>query len=250
MKSLVSFLSIVTIAAILFTGCNKNDEDLYNDKEMADEVAEEIAGSLSEDNGGLTEEIYDIIEDADSDIPEYSKATDTLGYYSNTIQKENPFGTLITYSFNYDLEYGYIFDNFQLSSFFYNSDADGEFDAPRLASEANRSSTWEISNFEFAYSYYSLNGTSSLVTSSQSKIRNKVKVTSQSALTIQDVQVDKSSYEILDGTIAWKIAGSVDDQAFDYNASLEFLGDGTVKLNINGYEYIIDLESGDIEYLA
>lgn len=249
MKTTIKILFFFLLTGLIITGCKKDDDNSLSEEALADEVADEIAGLLGSGNSGLTAEFADVAEIAEENLPDTSNTmkSDTLSVVDTTIVRTNPPGTVITYNYTYQMQYGYLFDGGKLTGFFYDGDADGNFDAPRIASSTSSVNDWLLENFEIGTSYYILNGTTSITSSTESKVRNKVKIKSNSQITVSNVKIDKSTLQILEGSLNLNITGTVDDQNFSYNVTIVFKGDGKAELTINGNTYIINLSTGEIE---
>ncbi len=248
MKTTIKILFFFLLTGLIITGCKK-DDNLLSEEEIAEEVADDIAALIGSGNSGLSAEIADVAEIAEENLPDTSKTikSDTLYVVDTTIVRTNPSGTVITYNYTYQMQYGYLFDGVKLTGFFYEGDADGSFDAPRIASSTSSVSDWLFENFEIGSSYYILNGTSSITSSTESKVRNKVKIKSNSQITVSNVKIDKSTLQILEGSLNLNISGTVDDQDFSYNVTVIYSGNGKAELTINGNTYIINLSTGEIE---
>ena len=249
MKTTIKILFFFLLTGLIISGCKKDNNDAMSEEEIAEEVADDIAALIGSGNSGLSAEIADVAEIAEENLPDTSKIvkSDTLYVVDTTIVRTNPSGAVITYNYTYQMQYGYLFDGGKLTGFFYDGEADGNFDAPRIASSSNSVSDWLLGNFEIGSSYYILNGTSSITSSTESKVRNKVKIKSNSQITVSNVKIDKSTFQILEGSLNLNISGTVDDQDFSYNVTIIYYGNGKAELTINGNTYIINISTGEIE---
>lgn len=245
MKTTIKILFFFLLTGLIITGCKKDNNDAMSEEEIVEEVADDIAALIGSGNSGLSAEIVEIAELSEENMPESYKS-DTLLVVDTTITRTNPSGTLITYQYTYQMQYGYIFEDAKLR-FFYNGDADGNFNAPRIASSGSRSSDWTIEGYEVSSTYYTLNGTTSGTSDTESKVRNKVKISSASQISVKNVKIDKSTLQILEGSLYLNITGTVDDQDFSYNVTIIYSGNGKAELTINGNTYIINISTGEIE---
>lgn len=247
MKKVIYFLLVSLSIGILSTSCNKEDNNI-NDAAVTEEVADEIAAAIGESNSGLSSEIVEMADIADSYTETLkSDAYDTIYSVDTSFIRTNSAGTLITYNYSYNMEYGYVFMNGTLNNIYYQSGVDGEFDAPRLSSSNERNSNWVMTGLELSSSNYIINGETSRTAGSMSKIRNKSQISSKSQITVSNVKVNKSNLYITEGTLSWNISGTVNEQSFNYSATVVYKGNGTAELTINGVKYTINLSSGEIE---
>jgi hypothetical protein len=129
-----------------------------------------------------------------------------------------------------------------------NTSYDGQFDAPRLASQHSGTGNLTITALNESATSYIINGDYNRSGAFQSKIRNKNSSTSTVDFSIDDVTVDKTNQKILSGTASATITGSVTGKgSFTYTATVLFEGNGTAKVTINGTVYIVDLTTGTTE---
>lgn len=104
------FVLVLTFAMLLLVGCNKDSLDPAADETAtltaSDDAAESVAGNISEDTGGLTDQMGDLLSLAgnngfaklgqDGDVEEISREYDPItGTWTIIIERErsNPAGT-------------------------------------------------------------------------------------------------------------------------------------------------------------
>jgi len=239
------FLLPIFLSAFFIISCERanNTDDTYTE-----DVAEDIAAALGSTNTGISEEIAETIAMAEEYAASSLKSImeDTVYLVDTSYTKTSPAGSLITYSFAFEMQFGYVFSNNKLASINYNSSVEGEFDAPRLGSSESRTSEWTMTGVEITASEYILNGSSDRTGNSQSKVRNKSQVMSSSSISLSNVTVNKSTLEITGGTLSWEIDGTVNGESFAYSATIVYMGDGLAQLSLNGNTYNVDITSGDI----
>ncbi|WP_462281972.1 hypothetical protein [Salinivirga cyanobacteriivorans] len=242
---------LITLASFLlasiFIGCEEAEDILNAD---SDDVAEEIAVIIGEENFGITDEIVKTAELAANyedlkSLKSVNANIDTLFKYDTTISIANVPGASITYNFTYDMEYGFVFDGFTLDNFYYTTTTTGNYDGPRMNFEEGRNSNWVVTGFDVSSSNYILNGSTDRTGTTQFEIRDK-SMSSTSEIVLLDVLVDKSTYKIQNGRLNFEIIGDADGYEYRYSAQVDFLGDGRAKLNLNGQVYTIDIVNGEI----
>ena len=213
-----------------------------------EEIADEIAAALGSSNSGISDEIVEIAQLSDDYISELkSTLSDTLYSADTSFTRTNPSGSVITYNYTFQMEYGYVFDGGKLNNFYYNGNASGSFDAPRIGSSDSRISDWTITGLEVSSSNYLLNGITTRTGVSQSKVRNKSNISSNSEISLVNVTINKSTFEIVEGTLEWSYTGTVDDQSHTYSVIVVYQGNGVAELTLNGIKYMINISSGEIE---
>lgn len=244
MKKTFLITTFSLIAALLIIGCSEDDN--IDNYDIDDHVADEIAATIGNDNSGLSSEIVEIANLGDDYEMKSTKSnSDTVFSVDTTFFVTNQTDAIITFSYKKHMEYGYVFGSDALN-LYYNGTADGSFDAPRLSSNNNRTSNWSLTGLEISSSYYILNGTTERSGVTQSKVGNKSQISSDMEITLSDVLIDKSSYVITEGKLYINIFGSINTESFDYNATVNYIGNGTAELDLNGKIYIIDIDSGEI----
>lgn len=249
MKKTIYFMSIIALTSFMSISCSQEDE-ITDSTVVAEEVADDIAASLGSSNSGISSEITEIAGLADEYISDQLKSalSDTVYSVDTSFTRENQAGTLITYSYSYQMEYGYVFDGVSLDNLYYKGSVNGSFDAPRIGSSDDRSSDWSLTGLEISSSNYILNGSTIRTGNSVSKIRNKSQVTSNSQISLSNVKINKSALTIIEGTLTWNISGTVNEQNYNFVAIVSYLGNGKAELILDGITYTIDIVSGEIEY--
>lgn len=228
--------------------CNDDDDD--STAMTSEEAADVVGSSLAVNSSGLAAVVNASAEGADAAL-EASEGgrTAACGYTNQLTFSANSLpSALITYS--YDYSYSYILtcgDNVP-QSLAVTTTYEGQFDAPRLASQHTGSSNLTITALDESATSYIINGDYDRSGSFQSKIRNKNSSTSTVDFSIDDLTVDKTNQKILSGSASVTITGSVTGKgSFTYTATVIFEGDGTAKVTINGTVYIVDLTTGTAE---
>jgi len=246
MKKVIYLIVIISTLTFLVTSCNK-DENNISETAITDDVADEIASSVGESNSGLSSEITGLAELA-NEYPEAKLAAyDTIYSVDTSFVKANPAGTVTTFSYAYQMEYGFVMYNGVLNNIYYQAGVDGNYDAPRISGASNGESNWVLTGLQMSSQEYVFNGTTSRTGSSQSKVRNKSQITSSSNITLSNVKVNKSTLVIEEGTLSWTISGTVNGQTYSYSAVLVYSGNGKAELTINGMNYTINISSGEVE---
>ena len=247
MKKSFKLLFVTLLTGALIMSCTKEEE---KEAEIfaTEEIADEIAAALGSSNSGISDEIVEIAQLSDDYISDLkSTLTDTVFSVDTSFTRTNPSGSVVTYNYTFQMEYGYIFENGKLNRFYYNGNASGSLDAPRIGSSDSRISDWILTGLEVSSSNYLLNGTTTRTGVSQSKVRYKSNISSDSEITLTNVNINKSTLEIVEGTLEWNYTGTVNGQSYTYSVIIVYQGNGMAELTINGIKYIINISSGEIE---
>lgn len=239
MKTLKSML--LSMMVIIMISCS---DDESTASLSAEEQAEMVAAALGESGFATSAEQSAVYA---NESLEAEGKTNACGYSTTeSLMITNPEGTLITYSYSYDYVAELICEDLAPLSLTVTFSYDGEFDAPRLTSEHNGDGALMVTAFDEAGDLYAINGSSTRTGGFASKGKNKNSGNSAIVLTVADVMVNKTSYEIESGSASATITGEVAGNAFTFTASITFLGNGDATIKINGTTYVSDLESGEI----
>ncbi len=245
MKKIRLLLIAGLFFGILFTSCEKDDDN--NTVISNDEAVEIIVNSLSSSSYGFTSQVEDAAELADSIYQEGKNAAKNLKSVNadSTFTITNPPGSGITYEYTVNYSYGIQMNGIH-PEFFFNFTTNGEYTAPRTTSSNQSQGEFIISNLIAGYNNYLLNGSCSRTGSQTVKVDVEREFSSTINFVMEDISIDKTSYEILGGSAEVTITGTSNSVSFDMQGSIVFNGNKSATLTINGIIYEIDLENADI----
>tara|TARA_R110002050_G_scaffold300779_1_gene472587 strand:+ start:8905 stop:9693 length:789 start_codon:yes stop_codon:yes gene_type:complete len=248
---------IITLSGMLiFTSCNKDDEPVAEDEPATEvETAEMVASALAGGTSGATSDIETAAALAneavgnDSNLKSASATDKSLSCGESADTTMVTTGTsVITYdytkAYNYTLECDESENPVKLDvSFSYN----GEFDAPRMASNNSGSGDFEITQIENTSDMYLVNGTWQRSGGFESKIRNQANRQATIQFELVDVAVEKEPKEIDNGTIHFTMSGGSGRGSFSYEGTITFSGNGEAIIEISGSRYVTNMETGEVE---
>ena len=231
--------------SILFTCCEKDDDN--NTVILNDEAVEIIVNSLSSSSYGFTSQVEDAAELADSIYQEGKNAAKNLKSVNadSTFTITNQPGSRITYEYTVSYSYGIQMNGLK-PEFFFNFTTNGEYAAPRTTSSNQSQGEFIVSNLTAGYNNYLLNGSCSRTGSQTVKIDVEREFSSTINFVMEDISIDKTSYEILGGSAEVTITGTSNSASFDMEGSIVFNGNKSATLTINGIVYEINLENAEI----
>ncbi len=253
----IFFGTIVLLSGMLiFTSCNKDDEPVANDLAATEtEVAEIVASSLADGTSGAASDIETAVALA-NDAVDYESGTKSASTTGKSLSCGESADTtmvtagtgLITYNntkaYNYMLECDSLENPVKLDvSFSYT----GEFDAPRLASTHSGNGIFVVTHIEYTSDMYLINGTWQRSAGFETKIRNKVYNQVSTHFDLVNVAVEKNPKEIDNGTIYFTIDGNSSHGSFSYEGTITFSGNGVAIIDISGYRFATNLETGEVE---
>ena len=245
MKKIRLFIIAGLFFGILFTSCEKDDDN--NTVILNDEAVEIIVNSLSSSSYGFTSQVEDAAELADSIYQEGKKVAKNLksANADSTFTISSPPDSRITYEYTVSYSYGIQMNGIK-PEFFFNFTTNGEYTAPRITSSNQSQGEFIISNLTAGYNNYLLNGSCSRTGSQTVKVDVEREFSSTINFVMEDISIDKTSYEILGGSAEVTITGTSNNASFDMQGSIVFNGNKSATLTINGIVYEIDLENADI----
>ena len=235
-KGMLFFLGLMIFG---LTACNKEDtppeqEVFLNDEE----VSALLQGSLALASQGLAKEM----EDGAGLANQYTVKT-----------LNGPCGESFDTTLNYNLELSWITAAYSTSwdwavnctgevptSLSYNRSMSGNYETQRLRSNDEAGSSWVIEGFVLSPDYL-FSGSYSRQGSQESLVRDR-NFSSNIALTVPEIRVDKASRRISGGSAGLVFAGeNTNGQSFSLEGSIDFLGNGLANVTVNGNTYEIEL---------
>lgn len=225
-------LAFAVIGMLAFSGCTKEETSSVT----TDDVADALGYALEGNTAGINSQV----EDAVITYEMAASGKSTLNYcnvpFDSSVTKAGTFGQKqYNYLFNWDYEL--TCNNFNIPQYFtFNYDAQGTYDTPRMSSNDSADAGFTLENLTGG-SYYLFNGSYVRQGSQQSKVRNQRSFNSTIELTLNNVSIDKNTYEITGGTAILVISGEGSDgNDFYYEGQIDF-GVSTATATINGEEY-------------
>ncbi|MEO0404286.1 MAG: hypothetical protein AAF193_05405 [Bacteroidota bacterium] len=222
MKRSLKVIGLIAIVGLL-ASCRKDKDQEFTEADAVDVVS----ASLS-DTG---ESIMDFAKTTDEETVNFESAqcgaiiSFTRGWEGNNGNR----------SFTYDATGTR--ENICVDNVFtqanINSSFSTTFNGPRYESTGNGTRGGMLSGFNTSDSFYTWNG-SSEKTANGLLINQDVNV-STSKSTESTIFIDKESHEITGGNSTFSVTGSGDNgNAFTHNGTVEFLGDRSAIITING----------------
>lgn len=244
MKKALLYITSIIILSGLFS-CNK-DERIGLNNVSTDEAAEIIAAPLSSGNGGTTAQFEDAAELSEI-IYEPSKDNKEESF-DTTFTVSNRDGARITFEYIFHYEYGITYNtDLGMFEFYANFDTDGMLESSRIKIIDNSDGSLNLTGMEQSEDFYSITGTVSRTGTQTTNVNDKKTITSTLDLSFNDILINKSDYKIESGSGQITIKGKTSEgNDFTFTGTLVYKSDGTIVLTINGEEYIIEIESGEI----
>lgn len=234
-------LCTITLAAatLLLAGCKKDNTATLT----ADDASDAMSAALSSSTDGLSSQV--------STAASYAVAQGTYKTDgTETLQCGVAFDTAVAFSYNgaattasYTGQWEYLLTCTGTENLAMTGSYTGNFDAPRISSTNSGQRQWRITGISGRTSDpYTLNGTLTRTGTHTSKVRNRYTYTVDMTVTVTNLTVSKTTYEITGGTGTVVMTGSVSNgNGYTFNGDITFLGGGVATLTINGTTYNITL---------
>lgn len=233
---------------MMITSCDDDSES--TEIVTSDEAADMAASALAVSSAGLVLTVENSTSVTDVAVDESTGGRiAACGYSKDSVfTKSNAAGAVVTYTYSFEYNYSLSCSADEPLKMTAAMSSSGEFEGTRLASENTSAADLVVEALDKTLTTYSVNGGYSREGSFQSKVRNLNSGTSTVSFTIDDISVDKTTKEILSGSAALTITGTVTGKGtFAFDATITFNGDNNATLLINGTSYSVNLLTGDFD---
>jgi hypothetical protein len=233
-KSSFAAIAFAIITLISFNSCRKELPVTVSPEEIADIVSNalqyETSGAVMEALSAVT--LEDIYTALDEHCNETFDSTLNYSYSQNTVSAD----------YERSMEWVVNCTGFNIpTDIAYTSTANGEYSTFRMSSVDASSNELTITGLDIGGGNYFVNGTSVRTGTQESNIRD-ISLSSTCDLTLEEVEISKSTYEIIAGEGTVTVTGeNSGGNSFSFTGSIVFNGDGTATLTLNGTEYTINL---------
>ncbi|HMQ61355.1 MAG TPA: hypothetical protein PKE06_11855 [Flavilitoribacter sp.] len=226
---------------VIGTSCKKNDDNEPENKISNDELEAIVEGSLVANYQGIAKEAFDAAVITEASV---EKTTTTLECGETR-------DTSVTWSFgsgNVSAGYNGLWTwtlnctpQSLPTSLVYTRNTNGQYESARLKAMETATGQWVVSNLTTGL-FYVLNGSYSRQGSQMFKIGNQNTFSSTTQFTVTDLKVNKITKLIDSGLATLVISGEgTTGYSFNHTGSVEFLGDGSAIVTVNGHTWTVDL---------
>jgi hypothetical protein len=243
MKRSYTWLLLAGLAAMLVTGCKKDDASVGTDDAIVltnDDAADAMASTLGggQSTAGLTAQLEEAATIAGGGTLGKADAAASVSWDTTITRTRTG-----TYSYDYTFKYSISLANVNRLDFGYSMK--GTYDTPRMSSSDSAGATFQVANL-LAGSSYSITGIYNRYGSQTSKIRNKASWTSTIIFSTTALLIDKTTKRVSGGTAALTMYGkSSTGNIYSFTATVTFLGNQQATLVVGGKTYTINLATGE-----
>ncbi len=244
----IKFQSLILIGTILFssfglTSCDSAKQD--NTPEAMQKLTEEDAidamtGALQASTQGMGQEIDETTDLAETYTEKSGGSPCGETFDSTFVRSVNESNIAADYTFTWEWGVDCNAANIPVALNLLTT-ANGTYETTRMHSDDASNSNWTIGQL-FTGANYVFNGTYERSGRQESKVRNLNSFTSTITITLNGLNVDKGTKQIVSGTgEAIIVITGPEGNAQSFEGDLVFNGGGAVTLIINGHSYTIDL---------
>jgi hypothetical protein len=228
-------ISILLMAVVAISGCKKDETEIVADA-TTEEAAAIVATSFCTGSAGTMTQMEDAVGFSQ---PEGYKST----LADSTFTITNQAGAIITYQYAVTYSFGFLTPNtYQLA---YNSS--GNYASPSSLGVITSEGALTISGIIDNSSSFSCNGNAGRNGTFTMKNGNSNSITATVATTISDFKFNKNTGICESGTASVVCSGSTSlGKTFSYSGTLEYLGNYTGSLTLNGQNFTVNLKTGTI----
>lgn len=235
MKNLV-FITFILVTVLGLSSCNK---DINLGEFSSEEAAELIENALESSSTGIAEELAEITSKITESIEnnfECGVTADT----STMIMNESERG-----SSTYDVSWEWTPACNQLGKMIaldFSSVLEGTHTSIKSFGTENRSSEFAITGLQFSDVIVVYNGTTESTGDQTIKVREAKEINYTLMMDIANLTVDKFDKGITEGSINFDLDVSLKSgEKFDFDGTVEFLGNRDATITINGTTYSVNL---------
>lgn len=236
MTQLTKFTSLSTllILPLFFTSC---DVAVDISELTEGDVAEMIESALQSQVGGLTTNIEDLVDQLVAAVKS-GEICDSL--YSKTIENDYQ-GTQMQASYASDLNFEMTCTGFGIpETATFSSQTISSYQTPRIQSDDEAEFQGAITGLKPAQSSFLLQGNYHKTGTQEIDFSSPRSVNSAFTTDLTNIEINKQSYAIVAGKGTFTYSGTAQDSDFSYSGTINFNGNGTAALVINGNSYEID----------
>ncbi|MCB9188496.1 MAG: hypothetical protein H6600_04790 [Flavobacteriales bacterium] len=233
-KRTISVMMIAFIFAV--SSCKKEDEQEKTVSE--EETSEVVAKSMESSNSGLIEQIEESVQMANVALQNPICALQ----YDSTIQKTyTSTSRTLDYTFNWGYQVNCSNNVPSDVTFSYNSS--GNYSSLRMDADDEATGSIVLTQLLSSQSSYMANINYERIGNQESNFGNNSTFSSTLTITGSNIEVDKTSYEILGGSANFTISGSRDNGTnYSFSGMIQFLGGGSATVSFNnGNQYTISI---------
>jgi hypothetical protein len=236
-KSAWLFIAVMGLAA----ACSEDEE---KNSITSDDAAAIVAVSLSSNGiNSVTSTSAQFASDAmDGDV---GGRVATCGFSETLdLSTSSEPGAINPYSFDFEYKFELTCEGEAPAALAVVMNYNGDFSSSDYSYDCSGLADLQIDGLHSDASAFTMNGEYKYDGSFIEKAKNRT-ISSNVAMTLTDISISKSLYQITSGKGSYSISGSVPSKgSFKYTGEIKFLGAGKAEVSVNGVVYVADMNIG------
>jgi hypothetical protein len=222
----------IMILSVSVMACVNDATELIEDED----VVELLENALNSKAGGFDAQMTDMLSLVDT-YKDSCNATIDSSY-----SKDKGIGTF-TYGYTYNFTGTVNCDSANApSDIVFNYTTLGTYTAPRMSSSDEGTYNVTVNGIQSSSTNYDLTGSYSRVGTQTTKIRNSLTFTATLGVSLTSLLVEKATKDIKGGAGEFTVTGETPGgESVNYNGIITYNNDNTATINLNGKDYMIDL---------
>jgi hypothetical protein len=237
-------LKVIMLLSIGLAVASCSDDENTTNKLSSEEQAAMVAASVGKSGfAGAGQQSAEYADESTGSgkIAECGFMSEYSGTFSGTLGS-------ITLSYEYLYEVSLDCDsNEEPETFTSEFTYEGSFDGPRFTSEHAGSGLLMVTSLQESSETYEINGSYDRSGSFETKVNTQASGSSEVDLDINSVKIDKSTKQVIDGSIDAQIRGQISGKgSYSFDAHIEFKNDGTANIMVDNDVYVLNIATGEV----
>jgi len=235
MKNQKLIVPLLLSGIFFLSACKKNKEPVISNDEAADVVETTVSTKDAGVSDDYTEMSKIVVED-------YALYQSNCSYTDDTSYSVTQNTGVRTYDMDMTLSWTVDCTGGQANSVIFDYNKTGTYNGPRLTRTGKSSGQLTFTNIAPTETYLIANGTLTANGTSDFSVQGTDKsLSTVTTFTLSNLHVDKTTYEITEGTATVNLEATGEDDSLTLTGSVTFLGSGQATITINGTSYTIDI---------
>lgn len=228
-------LLLMTVAGITLMSCKKEEEPVLTDEQ----TTEVVESTVSTNDAGVT---TDYTEMAKVAVDDYNTYKYNCTYADDTTYTINQSTGIRTYNTTVNLAWTVDCNGGTVNAITFDYNRSGSYSGPKLTRSGSETGQLTFTNLESADSYVIANGSLTANGNLDFSVQGDEKTASTvMTISLSELQVDKTSYEILSGSGTLNVEATGEENSTTLTGSIIFVGGGQATVTVNGYSHTFDL---------
>lgn len=242
MINLTKNLIPLILVCLLIISCSEDEPRIIGLTE--EEAAEEVSSLLIGDVNGIAGDIRGL---AGAATRKSNAGRTECGVLFDTLINYDYAGPNIQFDLEFSYNYGLNCSNNIPEQLTFDFSTASNYDGPRIARTGESSGSATADGLRLLDTQYDLNASFESSSTINQKERDQKTFSGESTVTLTNLLIDKTTFEIQSGEATIISTGTnSDNETYQFNASVTYQGDGVALVMIQERQFSIDLTTGEI----